>query len=64
MPNTKPVNDSRQVTEYIFAKAAEINLVRVHPVVAISKGLEGKTLCGYKDLNRPVPLPFRMTATR
>ena len=52
MPNTKPVNDSRQVTEYILAKAAEINLVRVHPVAALSKGLAGKTLCGYEDLKQ------------
>ena len=41
MPNTNPVNDCRQVTEYILEKAAEINLVRVLPVAAISKGLAG-----------------------
>jgi len=52
MPNTHPVNDSRQVTEYILAKAAEINLVRVFPVAAISKGIEGKTLCEYESLKQ------------
>ena len=52
MPNTNPVNDSRQVTEYIRAKAAEVNLVRVLPVAAISQGLEGMTLCEYDDLKQ------------
>jgi len=52
MPNTVPVNDSRQVTEYVLAKAAEVDLVRVHPVAGISKGLEGKTLCEYEDLKQ------------
>jgi dihydroorotase len=52
MPNTNPVNDSRQVTGYILAKAAEIDLVRVLPVAAISKGIEGKTLCEYEGLKQ------------
>ena len=52
MPNTNPVNDNRQVTEYIIAKAAEINLVRVLPVAAITEGLEGKSLCEYKGLKQ------------
>jgi len=52
MPNTNPVNDCRQVTEYILAKAAETNLVRVLPVAAISKGIEGKTLCEYEGLKQ------------
>jgi dihydroorotase len=50
MPNTKPVNDNQQVTEYILKKAAEADLVRVYPVAAISMGLEGKVLCDYGDL--------------
>jgi dihydroorotase len=50
MPNTNPVNDSRQVTELILEKASKANLARVYPVAAISKGLAGKTLCEYGDL--------------
>jgi dihydroorotase len=50
MPNTNPVNDSRQVTEYILKKAAECQTAHVFPVAAISKGLEGKELCEYEDL--------------
>ncbi len=50
MPNTNPVNDNRQVTEYILKKAKDVDTVRVYPVAAISKGLEGKGLCEYGDL--------------
>ncbi|UCH22569.1 MAG: dihydroorotase [Deltaproteobacteria bacterium] len=50
MPNTNPVNDNRQVTEYILKKAAECKTAHVFPVAAISKGLGGKELCEYQDL--------------
>ncbi|MDM8538441.1 dihydroorotase, partial [Desulfobacterales bacterium HSG17] len=50
MPNTDPVNDNAQVTEYILKKAREANGVKVYPVAAISKGLEGKSLCEYGEL--------------
>ncbi len=50
MPNTKPVNDKREITEYIIGRAALTDLVRVHPVAAISAGLEGKALCEYSEL--------------
>ena len=50
MPNTDPVNDNRQVTEYILRKAAEADSVRVFPVAAISQGLNGKSLCEYGEL--------------
>lgn len=44
MANTKPVNDNAVITEFIVRKAREVGRVRVVPVGAISKGLEGKTL--------------------
>lgn len=50
MPNTNPVNDNRQVTEYILKKAQEAGFARVYPVAAISNGLKGKGLCEYQDL--------------
>ena len=50
MPNTNPVNDNSQVTEYILKKAGLADLVRVYPVAAISPGLQGKGLCEYGDL--------------
>jgi dihydroorotase len=50
MPNTNPVNDNRQVTEFILRQAEKAGLVRVLPIGAISKGLEGKYLCEYGEL--------------
>jgi dihydroorotase len=50
MPNTNPVNDNRQVTEFILKRALEVNTVRVYPVAAVSSGLKGKGLCEYGDL--------------
>jgi len=50
MPNTKPVNDTRSVTEYIKRKAASCNLVNVYPIAAISMGSEGTTMTEFRDL--------------
>jgi len=50
MPNTNPVNDCRQVTEYIVKEALRADIVRVYPVAAISKGLKGGRLCEYGEL--------------
>jgi dihydroorotase len=50
MPNTNPVNDNRQVTEFILAKAAEADAVRIYPVAGISKGLNGNRLSEYGEL--------------
>ncbi|MDM8523871.1 dihydroorotase [Desulfococcaceae bacterium HSG8] len=50
MPNTHPVNDSGEVTEYILKKAADANRARVFPVAAISKKIKGKSLCEYGEL--------------
>ena len=50
MPNTNPVNDNRQVTEFILKRALEVDTVRVYPVAAVSRGLQGKGLCEYGDL--------------
>jgi len=50
MPNTVPVNDNRQVTDYMLRKAAEAKLIRVYPVAAISRDLKGAQLCEYGEL--------------
>jgi len=52
MPNTNPVNDTRQTTEFIIKKSIAANGTRVYPVAAISKGLEGKSLCEYDELKK------------
>lgn len=44
MPNTSPVTDNKVVVTYIKARAEEVNLCKVHPVGAITKGQEGNEL--------------------
>ena len=50
MPNTKPVNDNRQVTGYILQKAREAGFARVYPAGAISTSSKGQALCEYGEL--------------
>ncbi len=50
MPNTKPVNDQRTVTELIVRRARELGAVRVRPIGAITQGLEGKALADIGDM--------------
>lgn len=44
MPNTRPVNDSRAVTELILTQAQRAGYARVFPVAAVSKGSKGEEL--------------------
>ncbi len=44
MANTVPVNDHRSITEHIRGEAECHGFARVHPIGAVSKGLEGKQL--------------------
>jgi dihydroorotase len=50
MPNTKPVNDHRAITELIARRACEVGAVRVRPIGAITQGLEGKALADIADM--------------
>ncbi|HEY4178843.1 MAG TPA: dihydroorotase [Kofleriaceae bacterium] len=50
MPNTKPVNDQRTVTELIVRRSKEIGAVRVRPIGAITQGLEGKALADIAEM--------------
>ncbi|NGZ05708.1 MAG: dihydroorotase [Magnetococcales bacterium] len=44
MPNTKPVNDDPSITAFMRQKAADEGVVNVHPIGAVTKGLEGREL--------------------
>src|SRR3954468_24073066 len=44
MPNTRPVNDSRAVTEALVARAREIGGAALHPIGAITVGQRGGEL--------------------
>jgi len=50
MANTDPANDSRAVTEMILAEARRHGSVRVYPVGAVSKKLEGKELADIGEM--------------
>jgi len=50
MPNTRPVNDQRTVTELIVRRAREVGAVRVKPIGAITQGLEGRVLADIADM--------------
>lgn len=50
MPNTRPVNDQRTVTELIVRRARDVGVVRVRPIGAITQGLEGKNLADIADM--------------
>jgi dihydroorotase len=50
MPNTRPVNDTRAVTEMLVAKAKRLGGSRVHPIGAITVGSKGESLTEMADL--------------
>jgi dihydroorotase len=50
MPNTKPVNDTRALTEMMIARAKEVGGPRLHPIGAITMGLAGQDLTEMGDL--------------
>lgn len=52
MPNTRPVNDGKLVTELMVARAREVGGVGVHPIGAITVGQQGEALAEMADMRR------------
>jgi len=50
MPNTRPVNDNRALTEQVLARAREVHGARLHAFGAITKGSLGEQLTEMADL--------------
>lgn len=50
MPNTRPVNDTRAITEMLVHKARALGGTRLHPIGAITLGQKGETLAEMADL--------------
>ena len=44
MPNTNPVCDNAVVVSYIKNRAKEVNLCKIHPIGAITRGQQGEAL--------------------
>jgi dihydroorotase len=58
MANTNPVNDNGSVTDYIRAKARAEGVVRVYPIGAVSRGLEGRELAELAELAEAACVAF------
>ncbi len=58
MPNTKPINDNRSITEFILKQAKVASLARVYPIAAITIGSEGGSLTEFGDLKRAGAVGF------
>ena len=52
MPNTKPPNDSPEVTGYILEKALQKAHVTVYPIACITKNQEGKEITEFGRLKK------------
>lgn len=52
MPNTSPVADNKVVVSYIKHRAKEVNLCKVNPVGAITKGEKGETLADIGEMKK------------
>ena len=50
MPNTRPVNDSAELTRWLIERAAKLDLARVFPIAAVSLGSEGESLTNFAAL--------------
>ncbi len=50
MPNTKPVNDTRSVTELMLTRAREVGGATLHPIGAVTVGQRGEQLTEMGDL--------------
>ena len=52
MPNTNPVTDNKVVVTYIKARAKEVDLCKIHPIGAITKGLKGEEMAGIASMKK------------
>ena len=50
MPNTRPVNDTRAITDMLVHKSRAIGGTRLHPIAAITQGQKGEALTEMADL--------------
>ena len=52
MPNTNPVTDNKVVVTYIKAREKEVNLCKIHPIGAITKGLKGEEMAAIAGMKK------------
>lgn len=52
MPNTKPTNDSAEVTKFIIERGRAVGAARILPIGAVSIGLKGKEMAPVSEMVR------------
>jgi dihydroorotase len=52
MPNTQPVNDCSDVTDFILERARQVSRIPVYPIGAITLGSRGETLTDMAGMRR------------
>ena len=52
MPNTDPITDNKVVVSYVKNRAKEVNLCKVHPIGAITKGSKGEQLAQIGEMQK------------
>ncbi len=52
MPNTNPVTDNKVVVSYIKMRAKEVDLCKIHPIGAITKGSKGEELAAIGGMQK------------
>ncbi len=52
MPNTNPITDNKVVVSYIKHRANEVNMCKVHPIGAITKGSKGEQLAEIGEMKK------------
>ena len=52
MPNTNPVTDNKVVVTYIKAREKEVNLCKIHPIGAITKGSKGEEMAAIAGMKK------------
>lgn len=50
MPNTRPVNDSEELTRHLVKRGEELKLARVFPIAAVTLGSRGEKLADFEAL--------------
>ena len=50
MPNTSPVNDRREVCEFVRSRAAAVKGARLYPIAAITMGQKGEEMTAFGEL--------------
>jgi len=58
MPNTRPRLDHAGVIQQVIMRANQVGLCRLHPIAAVTQGIEGKRLTEMKELKAAGAVAF------